>query len=287
MTVGDWLGVTDDAVVARAAAHLAARARRLLRRRAAPSRSPPTSTSCSSSRAWPRPIPVRRVERLLALAWESGATPVVVLTKADLHPDPEAAARDLAPHAPGVAVVVVRAADGDVAALAPYSHAGHHAGAARRVRRREVDRRQRAGRRARSCRPATSATSTARAGTPPPTASWSCCRPARSSSTPPGCAASRSPAPRRASRSPSPTWRSWPRPAASPTAPTSASPAARCRPASTRATCRRRGWQSWRKLQRELAFQARRTDAPAARRGAGEVEGDHQGPPRAPAGRAP
>ncbi|MCY7364184.1 MAG: GTPase RsgA, partial [Frankiaceae bacterium] len=33
-------------------------------------------------------------------------------------------ARDLAPHAPGVAVVVVRAADGDVAALAAYSPPG-------------------------------------------------------------------------------------------------------------------------------------------------------------------
>ena len=34
-----------------------------------------------------------RIERFLALAWESGATPLVVLTKADLVPDADAAAR--------------------------------------------------------------------------------------------------------------------------------------------------------------------------------------------------
>jgi ribosome biogenesis GTPase len=70
------------------------------------------------------PVPVRRVERLLTLAWRSGATPVVVLTKADLHPDPAAAVRDLLPHAPGAEVVTVSAATGDVAALAPYGTAG-------------------------------------------------------------------------------------------------------------------------------------------------------------------
>ena len=33
----------------------------------------------------------RRIERELSLAWDSGATPVVVLTKADLSADPDAA----------------------------------------------------------------------------------------------------------------------------------------------------------------------------------------------------
>lgn len=36
---------------------------------------------------------LRRLERFLAVAWESGAQPVVVLNKGDLHPDPEAARR--------------------------------------------------------------------------------------------------------------------------------------------------------------------------------------------------
>ncbi|WUI03232.1 ribosome small subunit-dependent GTPase A [Spirillospora sp. NBC_00431] len=56
-----------------------------------------------------------RVERLLALAWESGARPVVVLTKTDQAPDggvAEAEAR-AASAAPGVDVVACSAATGD------------------------------------------------------------------------------------------------------------------------------------------------------------------------------
>jgi ribosome biogenesis GTPase len=67
------------------------------------------------------PLPVRRLERLLTLAWESGATPVVVLTKSDLCDDVPAALRDVAPYAPGVDVVAVSAATGDLAGLAPYA----------------------------------------------------------------------------------------------------------------------------------------------------------------------
>jgi ribosome biogenesis GTPase / thiamine phosphate phosphatase len=49
------------------------------------------------------------VERMVALAWDSGATPVVVLTKADLVGDPETMVADLAVSAPGVDVVAVSA----------------------------------------------------------------------------------------------------------------------------------------------------------------------------------
>ena len=122
-TVGDWLAVGEDAV------HCLLPRTSLLVRGAGSgaSRTQPLAANvdvvlvCASLSG---PLPVRRVERLLTLAWESGATPVVVLTKADLHPDPAQAAEDLAPHAPGVPVVTVRAADGDVAALAPYSAPG-------------------------------------------------------------------------------------------------------------------------------------------------------------------
>jgi ribosome biogenesis GTPase len=48
-----------------------------------------------------------RIERLLALAWESGAEPVLVLSKADTAPDPAAIARQLGELAPGVPVHVV------------------------------------------------------------------------------------------------------------------------------------------------------------------------------------
>jgi ribosome biogenesis GTPase len=57
-----------------------------------------------------------RIERFLALAWESGARPVVVLTKADLVPDPVTLAHlvhDVETSAPGVPVLTVSAHDGD------------------------------------------------------------------------------------------------------------------------------------------------------------------------------
>ncbi|MGW7237673.1 ribosome small subunit-dependent GTPase A [Streptomyces sp. NPDC054804] len=57
-----------------------------------------------------------RVERFLALAWESGAQPVVVLTKADLVPDPVTLAhlvQDVETSAPGVPVLTVSAMAGD------------------------------------------------------------------------------------------------------------------------------------------------------------------------------
>ncbi|MFD3836311.1 GTPase RsgA, partial [Streptomyces sp. NPDC058642] len=57
-----------------------------------------------------------RIERFLALAWESGAQPVVVLTKADLVPDAATLAhlvQDVETTAPGVPVLTVSALDGD------------------------------------------------------------------------------------------------------------------------------------------------------------------------------
>lgn len=46
-----------------------------------------------------------RIERLLTVAWESGAEPVVILTKADLVVDAEAIAEDVRAVAPGVRVI--------------------------------------------------------------------------------------------------------------------------------------------------------------------------------------
>ncbi|MFF2026998.1 ribosome small subunit-dependent GTPase A [Streptomyces sp. NPDC058171] len=59
------------------------------------------------------PIKPGRIERMLTLAWESGARPVVVLTKADRHPDPRAAAAEAAGLAPGVDVLVTSATTGE------------------------------------------------------------------------------------------------------------------------------------------------------------------------------
>ena len=60
-----------------------------------------------------QPLPVlSRVERLVALAWESGAQPLVVLTKSDLVTDADDVAEDVAAAAPGVDVVVVSSVTG-------------------------------------------------------------------------------------------------------------------------------------------------------------------------------
>jgi ribosome biogenesis GTPase len=70
-----------------------------------------------------------RIERLLALAWESGARPLVVLTKADLAADPEAVAGQVAETAPGVAVVPVSARRSTgLAAVRPLVAQGHTLG---------------------------------------------------------------------------------------------------------------------------------------------------------------
>jgi ribosome biogenesis GTPase len=55
---------------------------------------------------------LRRLERYLALAWESGAQPVVVLSKADLIDDLGAALADVEAIAVGVDVITVSAVDG-------------------------------------------------------------------------------------------------------------------------------------------------------------------------------
>ncbi len=64
---------------------------------------------------------LRRIERYLATALESGAAPVVVLNKADLRQDLDDIAAEVASVAPGVPVAAVSAmAEGGLAALEPY-----------------------------------------------------------------------------------------------------------------------------------------------------------------------
>jgi ribosome biogenesis GTPase len=119
-TVGDWLAVDDDEV------------RAVLPRRTLLARGASSGTStaqplaanvdvvliCAALTGAP---PVRRIERLLTLSWESGATPVVVLTKSDLCADPQAAIEAVLPHAPGADVVAVSAGTGDLAGVLPYA----------------------------------------------------------------------------------------------------------------------------------------------------------------------
>lgn len=60
-----------------------------------------------------RDLNARRIERYLATAWERGAAPVVVLTKADLCDDREALTAEIESVAAGVAVLTVSALTGE------------------------------------------------------------------------------------------------------------------------------------------------------------------------------
>jgi ribosome biogenesis GTPase len=63
--------------------------------------------------ALPHDVNPRRLERYLALAWESGALPVVVLTKADLDADVARSIATAQGVAPGVDVIALSSVSGD------------------------------------------------------------------------------------------------------------------------------------------------------------------------------
>ncbi|WP_025699896.1 GTPase RsgA, partial [Paenibacillus durus] len=64
---------------------------------------------------------LRRMERYLIMAWNSGASPVILLTKADLCDDPGANIAEMEMAAPGVPVHAVSAlTDSGRDALLPY-----------------------------------------------------------------------------------------------------------------------------------------------------------------------
>lgn len=72
-----------------------------------------------------RDFNLRRLERYMALGWESGALPVVVLTKGDLCPEREALLLQARRAAPGAEVLVTSAAEADgYKALLPYLEPG-------------------------------------------------------------------------------------------------------------------------------------------------------------------
>src|SRR5690606_23253002 len=118
-TVGDWVVVEDDAV--RAVLH---RTGELCRAGTAGDRQLIAANVdvvlvvCGLD----RPTKAGRIARTASLAWAAGATPVVVLTRADLAKDAEARRAEVAATSPGLDVLVVSAlhADGiaELAALA-------------------------------------------------------------------------------------------------------------------------------------------------------------------------
>jgi ribosome biogenesis GTPase len=122
--VGDWVGVTDDG--AGPVVDVIHPRRTTIARAVASGRSEAQVLAANvdlvlvTVSALPEPKP-GLVERLVALAWDSGATPLVVVTKADLTPEADAIVADLAEAAPGVDVIAVSALAPDgAAALTPY-----------------------------------------------------------------------------------------------------------------------------------------------------------------------
>lgn len=110
--VGDWVLVHDDAVAA------VLPRRTTLARAATSGRSEGQVLAANVDTVLvtvPADAAARtgRVERLVALAWESGATPVLVVTKTDRCADPGSVLAELALSAPGVEVVAVSAVTGE------------------------------------------------------------------------------------------------------------------------------------------------------------------------------
>jgi ribosome biogenesis GTPase / thiamine phosphate phosphatase len=117
---GDWLAVADDRIIA-----VLDRATAIVRPR--PQGAPQTLAAnidlVGVVHGLDLPLNVRRLERGLVLAWESGATPVVLLTKADVADDLGMAISAATASAPGTDVLVLSTVDGrGLQALAELLH---------------------------------------------------------------------------------------------------------------------------------------------------------------------
>jgi ribosome biogenesis GTPase len=112
IVTGDWVLLTGDASVAAILPRRTTVVRGAGRRDA---RAQPLAANVDLVLvlvALSRPPNLARLDRLLTVAWDSGAEPVVVLTKADLARTAESEADQVAEHAPGVPVHLVSTVDG-------------------------------------------------------------------------------------------------------------------------------------------------------------------------------
>ncbi|EJL21973.1 ribosome small subunit-dependent GTPase A [Caulobacter sp. AP07] len=115
--VGDWVALTVNRAEATATIHAVLPRRTAFVRRAADSLQTPQVVAANIDVAFVvtsmnADLNPRRIERYLAAAWQSGARPVVVLTKADLCAEPEVQAAQIAAVAAGCPVLVVSARQG-------------------------------------------------------------------------------------------------------------------------------------------------------------------------------
>ncbi|MDX6620197.1 MAG: ribosome biosis GTPase / thiamine phosphate phosphatase [Gaiellales bacterium] len=113
LAVGDWLAMDDEGGVA------AVLARRSLLERRTPSESHASPAVAANvdvvcvANALDHSFSARRLERFLLVAWESGARPLVVLTKADAHPAPAAAIEEAEAAALATPVLAVSVRTGE------------------------------------------------------------------------------------------------------------------------------------------------------------------------------
>lgn len=113
---GDFVLVRDDPDDGPVLVGIAPRTTALCRR--APGRNPGPQVLAANADAvfvmhgLDRELNLRRLERQLVVAWDSGAQPVVVLTKADAVADPEAVVAEVEVESPGVEVIAISIVSG-------------------------------------------------------------------------------------------------------------------------------------------------------------------------------
>ncbi len=115
--VGDWVALSTNLAERTATIHAILPRRTAFVRRAADSTQTPQVVAANIDLAFivtsmNADLNPRRIERYLAAAWQSGARPVVVLTKSDLLAEPHPRAAELESLAPGCPVVMVSARQG-------------------------------------------------------------------------------------------------------------------------------------------------------------------------------
>lgn len=123
--VGDWVVVSNlDTAAARVDALLPRRTCLVRRAAGREHRAQPLAANIDAVflvMGLDHDFNLRRLERLAVLAWDSGAQPVVVLTKADLRDDPAMARLDAMAVAPGIPIHLTAATTGEgLAPLAAY-----------------------------------------------------------------------------------------------------------------------------------------------------------------------
>ncbi len=117
--VGDWVGLEPSPAGGEALIHAVLPRRSALVRRAPGDRRSPTQTLAANVdtvfivTSLNADLNLRRLERYLSVAWDSGATPVVVLSKADLSTDPIGSRVAAEAVAGGVDVVPVSVVTGE------------------------------------------------------------------------------------------------------------------------------------------------------------------------------